>query len=194
MNICVFCSSSDAVDKKYFDFAEKLAAGIASRKYVLLYGGAKVGLMGTIAKEAKKLGTKVIGVIPQVIHDKGLALQNLDNLIVTSDMHTRKAKLEELADAFVALPGGFGTLEELAEVITLKQLEYHKKPIIILNIDDFYKNLLEMFETMYTENFAKSDYRKMYFVTENLEEAFNYIENYTVPQLESKWYRTNLNL
>jgi uncharacterized protein (TIGR00730 family) len=109
-------------------------------------------------------------------------------------MHTRKAKLEELADAFIALPGGFGTLEELAEVITLKQLDYHSKPIVIINTDNFYKHLLEFFETMYSENFAKSDYRKMYHITENIKDAFDYIENYSAPQLESKWYRTNLNL
>ncbi len=194
MNICVFCSSSDAIAPKYFTTAHQLAIETVSRKHALIYGGAKVGLMGIIAKETKNLGGEVTGVIPQVIYDKGLALQNIDNLIISADMHSRKAKLEELADAFIALPGGFGTLEELSEVITLKQLEYHSKPIVIINTDNFYKHLLAFFETMYSENFAKSDYRKMYHVCENIKEAFDFIENYSAPQLESKWYRTNLNI
>jgi len=193
-NICVFCSSSEVVDIKYFNIAFELALEIANRNDILVYGGAKVGLMGKIAKTVKENSGKVIGVIPEVIKNKGLAYDNLDELIVTSTMHERKSKLEDLADSFIALPGGFGTLEEILEVITLKQLEYHTKPIVILNTDNFYSKLLEQFEKLYEEDFSKSDYRSIYFVANSVEEAFNYIDSYKYNSTTSKWYKTNLNL
>lgn len=190
-NICVFCSSSDVVDESYFFIAKNLAEKIAEKKFNLIYGGSNVGLMNAIAVNAKQNGAKVIGVIPEKILEKGLGSDTIDELIVTKDMHSRKAKLEEMADAFIAMPGGFGTLEELAEVITLRQLEYHYKPIVILNHNNFYDKLIEFFEVLYSEKFAKKEYREVYFVTDDIEKALDYIINYKPLKNITKWFQTN---
>jgi uncharacterized protein (TIGR00730 family) len=192
--ICVFCSSSDAVSDIYFTIAKNLAEKIAENKDILVYGGSNVGLMRELAVSAKNKNGKVIGVMPKKIQEKGLDCKKLDEFFLTEDMHSRKKKLEEISDAFIALPGGFGTLEELSEVITLKQLEYHQDPIVIMNTNGFYDKLLEFYETMFSQDFSKSEYRKMYFVTDSVEDALYYIENYEKPELISKWYKTNLNL
>lgn len=190
-NICVFCSSSDVVDESYFFIAKNLAEKIASEKFNLVYGGSNVGLMNAIAVNAKQNGAKVIGVIPEKIFEKGLGSDFLDQLIVTPDMHSRKAKLEELSDAFIAMPGGFGTMEELAEVITLRQLEYHYKPIVILNHNNFYDKLIEFFEVLYAEKFAKKEYKDVYFVANNVDQAIDYIINYKPVKNITKWFQTN---
>lgn len=192
-NICVFCSSSDALDQKFYLEAEKLAALFLKENYQLIYGGARVGMMGSMARSIIEGSGKVIGVIPELIYNKNIALMSAE-LIVTQDMKSRKAKMAELADAFIAMPGGFGTLEELSEVITLKQLEYHKKPIVIMNTGKFYDKLLEFFEVFYLNNFAKSDYKKLYHVANSADEAVDYIKNYQPAQIESKWYKANLKI
>jgi uncharacterized protein (TIGR00730 family) len=192
-NICVFCSSSDALEQKFYLEAEKLAALFLKENYQLIYGGARVGMMGSMARSIIEGSGKVIGVIPELIYNKNIALMSAE-LIVTQDMKSRKAKMAELADAFIAMPGGFGTLEELSEVITLKQLEYHKKPIVIMNTGKFYDKLLEFFEVFYLNNFAKSDYKKLYHVANSADEAVDYIKNYQPAQIESKWYKANLKI
>jgi cytokinin riboside 5'-monophosphate phosphoribohydrolase len=192
-NICVFTSSSDALDKVFYEEAEKLAGIFVKEGYNLIYGGAKVGMMGRMAKLINGNGGKVIGVIPELIFNHNIGDESVE-LIVTEDMRTRKAKMSELSDAFIALPGGFGTLEELAEVITLKQLQYHQKPIVIINTDGFYNKLLEFFEDFFAKNFAKSDYRKLYFIANNSEEAADYIKTYQPPNIASKWFKANLNV
>lgn len=191
--ICVFCSSSDALDKIYYDEAESLAKLIIQNGYQLIYGGARVGMMGRLAKLVNGNGGKVTGVIPELIYNKNIAEPSVE-LIVTEDMKSRKAKMAELSDAFIALPGGFGTLEELCEVITLKQLEYHHKPVVIVNIAGFYDKLIDFFEVFYLGNFAKSDYKALYFVANNSADAMDYIAGYVPAKLESKWYKANLNL
>ncbi len=187
-NICVFCSSSDALEDVYFNAAVSVGKQIVRNDDVLLFGGSNVGLMRKLAITVKDAGGNLVGVIPQKIKDNNLACEILDELIVTPDMHSRKAKLEDLADAFIAMPGGFGTLEELSEVLTLKHLGYHKKPIVILNINGFYDKLLAFFEVIYKEKFAKLDYKNFYFVTENYEEAFQYIDNYKPAEDIKKWF------
>ncbi len=190
-NICVFCSSSDVVDESYSFIAKNLAEKIAEQNFNLVYGGANVGLMKAVAATAQSNGAKVTGVIPERIKEKGLADNSIDELIVTPDMHSRKAKLEEISDAFIALPGGFGTLEELAEIITLRQLEYHYKPIVILNHNNFYDNLIHFFETLYKEKFAKEEYREVYFVANSADEALKYIKEYKPKKNITKWFNTN---
>ncbi len=187
-NICIFCSSSDVLDDIYFSTAVSVGKKIAENDDILLFGGANVGMMKKIAQTVKKLKGQLIGIIPQKIKDNNLACKTVDELIVTPDMHSRKAQLEEKADAFIALPGGFGTLEELSEVITLKHLGYHNKPVVILNINGFYNHLLAFYDTIYNRNFAKSEYKKYYFVTDNTEDAFYYIENYKAEKAVSKWF------
>lgn len=187
-NICVFCSSSDVTDEVYFKAAKDLGLYLSKKDFTLLFGGSNVGSMKILAKTVIENGGKTIGVIPQKIFDNNLACTDLDELTVTTDMHTRKAKLESLADAFIALPGGFGTLEELSEVITLKQLGYHNLPIVILNINNFYQKLIEFFDDLYTKKFAKENYRKLYYITDDIEDAFDYILNYKAEITVNKWY------
>ena len=189
----MFTSSSDALDKIYYNEAEKLAEIMIKESFQLVYGGAKVGMMGRIARKMNENGAHVTGVIPELIFNNNLAESTIE-LIVTEDMKSRKAKMAELADAFIALPGGFGTLEEIMEIITLKQLEYHQKPVVIINTEGFYDKLLDFFEVLYQNNFAKSDYKTIYFVAKNSEEAIRYIKNYKPTKLVTKWYKANLNV
>lgn len=193
-NICVFCSSSDAIDEIYNSEAKKLADLFVKKQITLINGGAKVGMMAIMSKRIFEADGKVIGIIPEIINNKGLACEKLTELIVTEDMSSRKKLMSKMSDAFIALPGGFGTLEELMEVLTLKQLEVHKKPIVILNINGFYTKLIEQFNVFFKENFTKSDYENLYYIANSSEEAFEHILNYEHPQLESKWFKTNLKL
>ncbi len=192
--ICVFCSSSDVIDEIYNREAKKLADLFIKKQLTLVNGGAKVGTMAIMSKKMIKAKKNAIGVIPEIINNKGLACESLTELIVTKDMSSRKKLMNEISDGFIALPGGFGTLEELMEVITLKQLEVHQKPIVILNINGFYTKLIEQFNVFYDNNFTKSDYCNLYYVTDSSEDAINYILNYKYEKLESKWFKTNLNL
>jgi len=131
MNICVFSSSSNAIADVYFQEAIALAKLIAQENFCLINGGSNVGLMDTVTREARVNGAKTIGVIPQKLHDFNLASAHAHEIIVSGDMMERKFKMRELSDAFIALAGGFGTLEEILEVITLKQLSYHNKAVVL---------------------------------------------------------------
>ena len=170
--ICVYSSSSCILDKIYFEATEKLGEQIALRKDVLLYGGGYTGLMGAIAQSVHSGGGKVIGVIPEKLNQVGIVYPYCDELIVTSGMRERKGIMDSRADAFIALAGGFGTLEELLEIITLKQLVYHNKPIVILNTNEFYKPMFEQFELIIKEKFAKPECSELYFITDNVTDAF----------------------
>ncbi len=187
-NICVFCSSSDAISQKYFDIATGLGEIMAKNNFDLVYGGAGVGLMKKVSDAVKNNGQKVIGVIPEAIQNKRIGNEYLDTLIVTKTMHERKQKMYELSDAFIALPGGFGTLEELLEIMTLKQLEYHKKPIVIYNLDGFFDNILKQFDVFYDESFSKPVYKKIYHLSDNIEDTFDYLKNYKYEIIDSKWF------
>ncbi len=155
MKICIFSSSSNAIAPVYVEEAIKLATIIGQTGQTLVNGGANVGLMEKILEAASTAGAKTIGVIPEKLKDFNLISKHAQELIVTRDMMERKAAMRELSDAFVALPGGFGTLEEILEVITLKQLDYHQKAIVFLNTNGFYDHLFMQFEQSYAENFAK---------------------------------------
>jgi len=188
--VCVFCSSSDIVEQVYKEEAQKLGKIMAKESLTLIYGGARVGMMGIIAKTMIQNQGHVVGVIPELIHNHNLAENSVSELIITEDMKSRKAKMADLADAFIALPGGFGTLEELVEVITLKQLSYHHKPIVVINTNGFYDKLLELFEMYYSTNFAKSEYRKLYYFALDIEDAMDYLKNYEPEVLANKWFET----
>ena len=187
MNICVFCSSSNSVAEKYFQEARDLGKSIGDSACNLVYGGTNVGLMNEVAVSVKSAGGKVIGVIPKLIEEYGISADFLDELIITPDMAERKKVLRDRSDAFVALPGGFGTLEEILEVITLKQLGYHNLPIVFINTNGFYDCLKNQFETSYKESFAKNDYREFYRFEDNYKGALEYIQNYKQDQLKTKW-------
>jgi uncharacterized protein (TIGR00730 family) len=190
VNICVYCSSSDAVDRIYFDAAEEVGRAIAARKDVLVYGGSDVGLMGALAKSAKSGGAKVLGVMPAGIADHGIAFRGADELIVTDTVRERKAIMERRSDAFVALPGGFGTLEELLEILTLKQLHYHSKPVVLFDTGGFYQPLLALFGRLYEARFAKSETSKLYGVRSTVDGLFDYLDRYEPERVDSKWFES----
>lgn len=185
--ICVYSSSSCSIGKIYFDMAAQLGKEIAARGDMLLYGAGMIGLMGETARAVHQNNGKVIGVIPEALNIKGVVYEVCDELIVTKGMRERKAVMDERSDAFIALPGGFGTLEELLEMITLKQLRYHNKPIVILNTNGFYDKLLQQFEVIMDERFAKQESRDLYFVAESITEALEYIDNYEPFEHGQKW-------
>lgn len=189
MNICVFCSSSNAISDIYFQEAIKLGELIGEGNHTLINGGANVGLMETLTVSAGKAGAKTIGVIPERLKGRSLASDNSHEVFVTSDMKERKAKMHEISDVFIALPGGFGTLEEILEVITLRQLSYHTKAIIFINTNNFFDFLFKQFELSYKELFAKEIYRKLYFIASNAQEAMDFAQNYVPVELDAKWFR-----
>src|SRR6056297_1486751 len=155
MKICVFSSSSNAIDPVYFEEARMLGRLIGQQRHTLINGGANVGLMEAVTIAASKAGAKTIGIIPERFIRRSLASVNAHEVISTRDMQERKAKMREMSDAFIALPGGFGTLEEILEVLTLRQLSFHVKPVVFINTNQFYKHLFKQFEVSFTELFAK---------------------------------------
>jgi uncharacterized protein (TIGR00730 family) len=187
MNITVFSSSSDAIDPLFFEVARELGRGIAQRGDALVYGGTNVGLMGALAKSAKENGGRVVGVIPGHIADRGISFEQSDELLVTANMRDRKRIMEERADAFVVLPGGFGTLEEAVEIITLKQLQQHRKAIVILNAHGFYDPLHTLFEHFYEQHFAKSATRALYHFASSVGDTFAYLDSYVPAVVPTKW-------
>ncbi len=188
MNICVFSSSSNAIPDIYFREAGKLGKLIGEGGHTLVNGGANVGLMEAITVAAREAGANTIGVIPEKLKRFSLASANSQEIIVTKDMQGRKSKMREISDAFVAMPGSFGTLEEILEVMTLRQLSYHKKPIVFLNTNCFYRYLFKQFETSYSEMFAKEAYRKLFHIAQTPEGTMEYLAKYKPAELDSKWF------
>lgn len=161
-SICVYCASSSRVATHFTQAAEELGTLLGQRGLTLVYGGASVGLMGVLAQAVQRSGGRVAGFIPQTLRDREIAYEAADELVVTRDLRERKALMEARADAFVALPGGLGTLEEVLEVLTLKQLRLHQKPIVFLNTAGFYDSLLAVFEQLRELNFSKPESRHAY--------------------------------
>lgn len=188
MNICVFSSSSNAIADVYFQEAIDLARLIGQAKYCLINGGSNVGTMDIVTREANNHGAKTIGIIPEKLRDFNLASDHAHEIIVSGDMMERKYKMREMSDAFIALAGGFGTLEEILEVITLKQLGYHHKAIVFINTNGFYNDLFRQFEKSFNEKFAKESYRKLYFIADNAAEAMKYIQEYQPEEAVNKWF------
>jgi uncharacterized protein (TIGR00730 family) len=185
--ICVFASSSQAVDYVYFEAAEHIGRLIGHNGDTLIFGAGKTGLMGATAKGAKQENGKIIGVIPEALNIKGVVHETCDELYVTTGMRERKGAMDKEADAFIAIPGGYGTLEEILEIITLKQLRYHNRPIVILNTNGFYDGLLKQFEKTIQQNFAKPQCKELYYVAKQPQEAINYIYAYEPLEFEHKW-------
>lgn len=170
-NVAVFCASATGAHPIYRNTAEELGRSLAARNIGLIYGGSNVGLMKAVAEAALALNGKVIGVIPEVLVDLEVAHHGITELHVTSTMHTRKALIGEKADAFIALPGGFGTLEELFEVLAWHTLKIHTKPILLLNINGFYDKLLVFLDDCVAEGMLKPKSRKLLLVADNVEDA-----------------------
>jgi cytokinin riboside 5'-monophosphate phosphoribohydrolase len=187
-NVAVYCSSSDALADEYFAVAKDVGEYLGTNGYNLVWGGANVGLMGQVAKSTKEFGGKIIGVIPKAIEKEKIIFQNADEMIVTEDLYQRKKIMAERTDAFLALAGGFGTIEEIVEVLTLKQLHLHQKPIVFINTRNFFDPLINQFELMYKEKVAKVEYRALYHVTNSVNDAFKYLTNYQPVELPNKWF------
>lgn len=169
-NICVYCASSTQIDKKYFDQADKLGQIFAQEEINLVFGAGSVGLMGSMADSMIRNGGRTTGVIPQFMVDENWHHTQLTELIVTETMHERKEIMAKMADAAVALPGGCGTLEELLEIITWKQLGIFIKPIVVVNIDGFFDPLLQMLHKAIDEKFMRNEHANIWEVVNCVED------------------------
>ena len=179
-SITIYCSSSDTLSNKYYQDAKEISKLISSFKISIVYGGAKVGIMGVVAKTAKEYKNKVTGIIPNFLSEKEIVYENIDDLKIVDNMSERKKLLFELGDAYLALPGGTGTLEEIIEVVSWKVMGIHNKPIIFFNKHNFWNNLFEQFEIFEEEKFSNK----------NLQNCFHIID--TVDQLKNlliKWQK-----
>lgn len=185
-NLAVFCGSSSGTNRVYIDQAEKFGEELANHQKTLIYGGAQVGCMGALADASLSSGGKVIGVIPQKLKAVEIAHDKLTDLHVVSTMHERKSKMAALADGFVALPGGSGTLEEWFEVFTWSQLGYHTKPCGLLNVNHFFDPLINLLDHTIEQGFMNKSYRDMIMVSSDPKELLEKMANYT-PSYTSKW-------
>ena len=185
-NICIFASSSSSVAGVYKTAARQLGADIAKKGWGIVFGAGTQGLMGELARQARINNGCMIGVIPDSLNFPGIVYEDCDELIATRTMRERKAIMEQRSFAFIALPGGFGTLEEILEIITLKQLGYHNKPVVLMNINGFYDSLMAQFEETTAQNFAVPETLELFRVCVSSAEAIEYIENYQPDDSYSK--------
>ena len=176
--VCVFASSCNYLEKSYYEAAAEFGELLGEAGYDMVYGGSSLGLMWACAEKVKQQGSKLIGVMPERLHNMGVNTDECVELFITPCMRSRKAKMDELSDAVVALAGGFGTLEELSEMIVQKQLGYNNKPIVILNTNGFYDKLIEFFDEIINQKFARDTAKKLYFVASTPKEVIEYIKNY----------------
>ena len=179
MKVCVFAASSSRIDEAYMIAASELGTVFAREGVHAIFGGGGIGLMGLFADAMLADGGKITGVIPKFMMDEGWGHDSVSDMIVTADMSERKKTIFAMADAAVALPGGVGTLEELTEVITLKQLGQFNKPIIIINVNGFYDHLIEFFEHMFRGNFIRLEHKDIWQIVTMAEEVVPAITNYT---------------
>jgi len=184
--VCVFCGSSSGGRASYADAARSLARILVARHISIVYGGARVGLMGTLADAALEAGGEVIGVMPRSLVEKEVSHPGLSDLRVVGSMHERKAQMAELSDAFIALPGGYGTLEEFCEVLTWTQLGLQRKPCGILNVDGYYDQLLSLFDHAEKEQFLKPVHRRIVLSDSHPETLVTRLLEHQ-PPLEDKW-------
>lgn len=184
--VTVFCGSSFGTDDIYKTQATLLGEKLAEQNIGLVYGGANVGLMGAVADGVLNNAGEAIGVLPNFLKSKEIAHNNLSELILVETMHERKTKMNDLCDGVIALPGGFGTLEELFEMLTWAQLGLHKKPIAILNIDGFYDSLITFIQTTVDKGFLKEANQQMLIVSDNIPELLEKMKNYVAPAV-GKW-------
>lgn len=185
--ITVYCGSSSGSDQAFKDKADKLGKALAQQNLELVYGGAKVGLMGAVADGVLNNGGKAIGVLPYFLKEKELQHQSLTEIILVETMHERKSKMSELGDGFIALPGGFGTMEELFEMLTWAQLALHRKPIAILNVDGYYDALLQFVDSMINGGFLKPEYKDMLLVSSDENDLLEQMKEYVAPK-NDKWF------
>lgn len=178
MKISVFAASSSKIPSEYFSVASELGKAIARHGHDIVFGGGGIGLMGSLADEALSHGGRVTGVIPRFMVDNGWGHAGINETIITADMNSRKKKIFEISDAIISLPGGVGTLEELTEAITLKQLGLFRGPVVILNSSGFYNGLLTYFDELVSQNFMRPEHKNIWYVADTPEDALKYIDEY----------------
>lgn len=186
--ITVFCGSSIGSLEEFKSEANRLGQTLAKNNIELVYGGAKIGLMGTVADGVLQEGGKAIGVLPHFLSSKEIAHDQLTELILVESMHERKTKMHELCDGFIALPGGFGTMEELFEILTWAQLGLHKKPIGLLNTKGFYDHLMILIQNMVDNGFLKKMNQDMLLVSDDIDDLLKQMNNYVAPEV-GKWIK-----
>lgn len=189
-SIAVFCGSSSGNDPDITTQAYLLGETFAKQEITLVYGAAKIGVMGKVAQGALDYKGKVIGVIPEFLKMKEVVHLELSELITTENMHQRKLKIHELSDGFIALPGGFGTFEELFEIITWAQLGLHQKPIGLLNVNGFYDHLISMMKTMVDKGLLKHENHELLIVDQNIESLLDKMYQFK-PRLVPKWLKSD---
>lgn len=177
MNICVFCASSEKIDKSYITAGENLGEKLAERGHTLIFGAGKYGVMGAVARGLRRKDGSAIGVIPNFFDEVDVMFTDCE-IIRTETMRERKSIMEEKSDAFVVMPGGIGTFEEFFEILTLKQLGRHEKPIIIYNVNGFYDNMLRMLDVVIEEQFMADKCRGLFKVCNTAGEIFAYLDGY----------------
>ena len=186
-SICVYCGSNPGTRPEYLEAAKALGKTLAANQITLVYGGAKIGIMGCIADTVLAEGGEVIGVMPQSLVDREVAHPGLTRLEVVSSMHERKALMAKLSDGFIAMPGGIGTLEEIFEVLTWAQLGFHRKPCGLLNIQGYYDHLSTFLDHVTEEGFVRDVHRAMLQVESAPEEMIKAFEAYQPPQVTTKY-------
>ena len=178
-NICVFASSSNNLEEVFYNDASELGVLIGKNEMNIVYGGSRLGMMYACASKVKEFGGQVIGVMPQRLYDLGYGNpEDCTQFILTKGMRERKAKMDEISDGVIALTGGFGTLEEVSEIIVQKQLGYNNKPIVFLNTKGFYENLIKFFDAIIENKFAKDETKNLYYIANSPSDAINYIKEY----------------
>lgn len=177
-SVAVYCSASDRIDPAFRHPAAEVGRQIAEQGWRLVFGAGGVGLMGVVARAAHEAGGRVMGVIPHALDGREQTYEAADELIRVETMRQRKALMEENADAYIALPGGFGTLEEIVEVLVLKQLRYMDRPVVFVDIDGYWQPLMLFFERMIELRFATPAHRNLYRVVDSAAAAIEYIGNY----------------
>lgn len=185
-NVCIYGASSTRLQQIYYDVAFEMGQKLAQNGIGMVFGAGRIGIMGAAARGAMQQNGRILGVIPHKLNVEGVVFEGCTELFVTETMHERKSKMEELSGGFIALPGGYGTLEELLEVLTLKQLGYHAHPIVVLNINGFFDDLLKMFERASAENFMDSAYLRLFYVAGSPDDAIGYLKNYTAESMPDK--------
>jgi len=191
--ICVFCGSSPGARLEYASSARQLGALLAKRELTLVYGGGNVGMMGQLANAVLENGGQVTGIIPEAIADMEVAHTGLSDLRVVDSMHTRKALMAELADGFIALPGGWGTLEEFVEVLTWAQLGFHAKPCGLLNVSGYYDSLLAFINHTADQQFIQPEHRELILVAETPAALLDRMTAYEAPQVDKATWARRLN-
>lgn len=189
MNICLYGASSSAIAKAYVNPTEELGAKIAERGHTLIYGGGAAGLMGAAARGAYSRGGKIIGVVPSFLNVDGILFDNCTELIFTETMRERKALMEQKSDAFIMTPGGVGTFDEFFEILTLKQLGRHSKPIAVFNINGYFDSLIAQLENAVHKQFMNPEIFELFISTDRADRLIDYLENSVSSPTEARIFK-----